>query len=395
MTARADTSPASRRTLVSACVAHALHDGMIDSILVLLPVFQAQFALSYGVVGLLRATATGTMAVAQIPAGRLAARIGGRAVLVAGTLIAAVGYLVAGLSIGFAMLLAGLALIGLGASVQHPIASEMISGVYTQARRRMALGVYNFTGDVGKMILPPSAALLLTVLDWRLVCGTIFLTAFVLGLALLVTVPDKPPQGPVAATDVRGGATTSPNAAPFRVLVAIGILDSATRMAFLTFLPFLLSAKGGSLETTGLALSLIFVGGALGKFVCAWLGARIGPIATVIVSEVLTAAAIAAVGVLPLVGALACLPLLGIALNGTSSVLYGSVAELVPENARQRAFAHFYTATIGSGAAAPVLAGLFIDRAGLWSMLGVAALLALLVIPLALILRPAFRALEP
>ena len=43
--------------------------------------------------------------------------------------------------------------------------------------------------------------------------------------------------------------------------------------------------------------------------------------------------------------------LLGVALNGTSSVLYGSVAELVPEQARRRAFALFYTATIGAGAA--------------------------------------------
>ena len=47
---------------------------------------------------------------------------------------------------------------------------------------------------------------------------------------------------------------------------------------------------------------------------------------------------------------LALLPLIGFALNGTSSVLYGSVPDLVSPARRQRAFGIFYTGTIGSGA---------------------------------------------
>jgi hypothetical protein len=43
---------------------------------------------------------------------------------------------------------------------------------------------------------------------------------------------------------------------------------------------------------------------------------------------------------------------LGIALNGTSTVLYGSVAELAPDSRRAHAFAVFYTATLGAGAVA-------------------------------------------
>ena len=54
------------------------------------------------------------------------------------------------------------------------------------------------------------------------------------------------------------------------------MLDSAVRMAFLLFLPFLLQAKGAALTVVGLALSLVFVGGALGKAACGWLGARFG-----------------------------------------------------------------------------------------------------------------------
>lgn len=380
-----------RRALASACLAHALHDGLTSAVLVLLPVFQTQYALSFAAVGLLRATTNGTMAAAQIPAGRLAERFGARTIIVAGTVTAGLGYLAAGLSGGLWSVFWALALIGLGTSVQHPIASELIAASYEKAQRRMALGVYNFTGDVGKAILPPLAALLLTLLDWRIVCAAICAITLGVALVLVFGTPSAPSRDETREVATPAG-TPKISMTPFKLLTAIGMLDSATRTVFLTFLPFLLAGKGGTLETTGLALSLVFVGGACGKLVCAWLSVRLGPIATVILSEVMTAVAIVAVMLLPLQGALACLPLLGIALNGTSSVLYGSVGELTPDAYRQRAFAIFYTATSGSDAVAPVIGGLFIDRAGLPAMLICAAALALAVVPLALILRPALQA---
>ena len=51
----------------------------------------------------------------------------------------------------------------------------------------------------------------------------------------------------------------------------------------------MLTAKGASLPTIGLALTLVFAGGAAGKLVCAFIGARIGAIATVWLTEGLTA----------------------------------------------------------------------------------------------------------
>ena len=51
----------------------------------------------------------------------------------------------------------------------------------------------------------------------------------------------------------------------FGLLVAIGMLDNASRPAFLVYLPFLLKDKGAVLTTIGLAFSLVFIGGALGK----------------------------------------------------------------------------------------------------------------------------------
>ncbi|MET0869133.1 MAG: MFS transporter, partial [Pseudorhodoplanes sp.] len=84
------------------------------------------------------------------------------------------------------------------------------------------------------------------------------------------------------------------------------------------------------------------------------------------------------------------LPILGIALNGTSSVLYGSVPDLVPAERRTRAFGIFYTGTIGAGAVAPIIYGFISDAIGLNGGLVVVASFVALTLPLALILRPAF-----
>ena len=57
-----------RRALGVACGAHALHDGYTDLTWVALAIWQAEFALSYAAVGLLRMIYNGTMASLQIPA---------------------------------------------------------------------------------------------------------------------------------------------------------------------------------------------------------------------------------------------------------------------------------------------------------------------------------------
>jgi predicted MFS family arabinose efflux permease len=168
----------------------------------------------------------------------------------------------------------------------------------------------------------------------------------------------------------------------FGALLATGILDSAGRMGFLTFLPFLLNSKGAGTAGVGLALTLLFVGGAFGKLACGYLGARIGMMRTVWATESATALFIVIAVVSPLVATMAMMPLLGVALNGTSSVLYGTVPELAAPGRREHAFALFYTGVIGAGALAPVLFGRLGDAAGITTALMVLAGSLLLTLPL-------------
>jgi predicted MFS family arabinose efflux permease len=103
----------------------------------------------------------------------------------------------------------------------------------------------------------------------------------------------------------------------------------------------------------------------------------------VLITEGATAAGILALLPLPIGAELALLPLIGVALNGTSSVLYGTVPDLVPVDRRESAFGVFYTGTIGAGALSPVLYGLFSDAVGLTLSMLLVATVVLLTLPLA------------
>ena len=381
-----------RRTLTTCCAAHALHDGYADMLYLLFPVWQAELALSLTQVGLLRTVYSGAMASFQIPAGLLAERFGERWLLALGTALAGLGLALSSLSVGFVALAMCLIAGGLGAAVQHPLSSSLVTRAFDGPRLRAALGTYNFAGDVGKAAVPALLALLITAWGWRDAIGVVGLVGIVWGLAIVIALGGARAASSGNAAAGKAGTTAAPTAPRWRAftsLSVIGMLDSGTRTGFLTFLPFLLIEKGVSVAALGVALALVFIGGAIGKFVCGLIARRVGVLRTVIITECATAVGMMGILMLPQWPALALLPLVGIALNGTSSVVYGSVPELVPAEKRARAFGLFYTVTIGSGALAPLLCGALGDAIGLHAMVPVLALAVLTIVPLTWPLRGA------
>lgn len=374
------TAPSRRRALLAASGAHAVHDGLTDLIYVLLPVWQAQFAISYAMIGLLRAAYSGVMAGFQLLASRLARRWGRERLLIGGTALAGGAYLLAGMAGGLPVLLIALMLGGLGASTQHPLASSLVADAYEAGGGvKEALSQYNFAGDIGKTLIPGAVGLLLVVVSWQTSVMLIGLLGLAAAALLWWLLPSRATAGRAKAARASGGTGSIGG---LRALLATGTLDSAVRMGFLTFLPFLLKSKGAGTAGIGAALSLLFVGGAFGKLFCGYLGARVGMMKTVWATESLTSLCILLAVWLPLSGVMLMLPLLGLALNGTSSVLYGVVPELAAAGKHEQAFAWFYTGTIGAGALSPVLFGRLGDVMGVSVALCALAALLLLTLPL-------------
>jgi MFS transporter, FSR family, fosmidomycin resistance protein len=388
MTVTVSPPISSRRTLTVCGGAHALHDGFTDLLNVLYPLLQAQFGLSYAAIGALKTVYSGAMASGQIPSGMLAVRLGGVRVLAAGTVLIAIGYGLAGLTGSLYGVIAGLLLAGLGGSTQHPIGSSLVSAAFPGLRSRTALGTYNFTGDVGKVLLPALFAVIAAALGWQQALIVVAALA-VLGAGVILASLKPVPMHAKGGDSKAMAGQDRPWA--YWLLFSIHIADDLVRTGFMIFLPFLLRDKGADLPTIGLGLSLLFAGGAAGKLVMGWVGDKLGVVPSVILTEVATTILILTLLPLSLPLALALLPAVGLMLNGTSSVLYGTIPEFVSPQRRTHAFAIFYTGGSVAGATGPFVAGLLGDAVGLPIALAAVSCIALTTVPMVWALRPAFR----
>lgn len=389
MTVDVTPSVSPRRTLTVCGGAHALHDGFTDLLNVLYPLLQAQFGLTYAAIGALKTVYSSAMAVGQIPSGKLAVRFGGVKVLAIGTALIAVGYGLAGLTGSLYGVVIGLLLAGLGGSTQHPIGSSLVSAAYSGLRSRTALGTYNFTGDVGKVALPALFAVIAAALGWEQALIVIAAAAVLGAGMILATLKPVPLHDKGDAAKAAAAGQDRPWA--YWLLFSIHIADDLVRTGFMIFLPFLLRDKGADLPTIGLGLSLTFAGGAAGKLAMGWIGEKLGVAPSVILTEVATTVLILCLLPLSLPFAMMLLPLVGLMLNGTSSVLYGTIPEFVSPEKRTHAFAIFYTGGSVAGATGPLIAGFVGDAVGLPIALSIVACIALTTVPMVWALRPAFR----
>jgi MFS family permease len=276
--------------------------------------------------------------------------------------------------------------------VQHPLSSSLVAHAYETGPRRAALGTYNFAGDLGKIAVPAAVALAATFVGWRVASGIYGLLGLV-GAAVIAVALGRLRAGG-SAVQVEGptlaaGGWGIRDARGFQALSAVGMIDTATRTALLTFLPFLLLEKGLTVAGVGGALAVLFAGGAAGKFVCGLVAERVGIVRTVVLTELATALGIAAIALGSLSVALAVLLPLGIALNGTSSALYATVADLVLPERRARAYGLYYTLVVAASAAAPLVYGAIGDALGVMATLLMTSAVVLLTLPLCFVLRTA------
>jgi FSR family fosmidomycin resistance protein-like MFS transporter len=368
---------------------------LTDLIWIALPIWQAEFGLTYAAAGALRTVFTGTMATLQIPASMLAERVGTGLVLAVGTALAGLCYCLASIGNGFWWLVGALLIGGIGAATQHPIGSAIVAHAFAGPRSLKALGAYNFSGDLGKVLLPATASALILIIPWRPAYGLLGLVGLVAAVAIFFLTPRFAFEAEHTETEVAGtpeemaaaAAETARMRTGFRALVALGVVDSITRGGFFVLLPFVLTGKGAAVSSAGFALTLVFFGGAFGKLACGWFATRFGKVFTIVMSKVFTAAGMATLLLLPFELDFVLLPLLGVILNGVTTVTYGSVPDLVTPQQRTRAFSVFYTVTLGALAAAPPASGFVGDLIGIPGAVMVVAALTVATVPLAFLIR--------
>jgi FSR family fosmidomycin resistance protein-like MFS transporter len=393
--APATSKPKRSVILWMGCLAHTVQDGLTAAVYVLLPVLAQSLGLSLSEVGLFKGLKSLAQGLLEIASGVAAERYGDRALLVFGLALGGAGYLLFSLADSGTEVLLCLLVVGVGVAFQHAPASAMISRAYTDSGRRGALGLYNSSGDAGKLIFATCFSLSVGAgLAWNFVTFAFGLVALAAAGIVLLVLKSSALAGPQSSH--RAGSAEALDVAKgwgimdrrgFSALLAVIFLDSMVQAGALTFAAFLMLAKGVPLYLATFAATAILVGGIFGKAICGFMADRIGVRTAFAIVQILTAVGIVAVVLSPSALAYVFLPFLGVVLQGSTSITYSMVNDFVHPSRASRGFALVYGGSGLSSVVGPLSFGFIGDRYGIETSMMVMAVIALVAIPPCLFLR--------
>ncbi len=375
-----------------------MHYGLSSSVYVLLPILAQHFSLGFSQIGLIRAVYTGAMWLLEIPAGILSERLGERRLLVLGIIGSGIGFFAVSFTDGYYGVLLALFVAGCGAAFQHSLCSSLISKSFGEPERRIALGSYNASGDIGKLTFTLVASLLLGIgVGWQ----TITLGYGVLAVAVALTIwilfgPKS--AGILSAIKLKEIAGSNgwgiKDRLGFTNLAAIVFLDSLIQDGFLVFITFVMIEKQVSTGLAAFAVAATLCGGICGKFAGGFLATRIGVIRSMVLFELLTAIGIMLVFYTPGNIPFFLLPLVGVFLQGSSSITYGTVSNLVHTQQQSRGFSIIYSIANSASFLGPAIFGLIIDLLCFKVMMTIMATLVLVTLPLCYLLKLALERIQ-
>jgi MFS family permease len=334
----------------------------------------------------------------EIPAGILSESLGERRLLVLGIMGSGIGFFAVSFTEGYYGILLALFVAGCGAAFQHSLCSSLISKSFGEPERRIALGSYNASGDIGKLAFTLVASLLLGIgVGWQNITLGYGLLAVAIALTIWILLSAKR-AGKLSAiklNEIAGGKHWGiKDKLGFTNLAAIVFLDSLIQSGFLVFITFVMIEKQVSTGLVVFAVAATLSGGICGKYAGGLLAARIGVIRSIVFFEVLTAIGIMLVFYAPGNISFFLLPLVGVFLQGSSSITYGTVSNLVHTKQQSRGFSIIYTITSSASFVGPAIFGLIIDLLGFKVMMMIMATLVLVTLPLCYLLKLALERIQ-
>jgi FSR family fosmidomycin resistance protein-like MFS transporter len=305
-------------SLIVLSLGHSLVDLYGGALLMLLPVLQSQFGLSYAAVGVVAMLFNLTSSMLQPLFGVVSDRVNCLWLMPLGCILAA-GMALVGYSGDVRWILACVLLCGIGSAAYHPEGAKqtyLIGG----SRKSTAQAIYTVGGNLGYAIGPASATLLLALAGMKgmiwLVAPALLTTVLIVTRLPLITrlgrygaggfLPSRRGAAPAGSSGVacsgcdqegdrsrrepvgKGAATDHPPWGVIVVLVLIVTVRSLIYMGVTTFVPmyYINYLKDGNIYA-GFILTSFLMAGVLGSAVAGPLADRFGNKAMLALSFVL------------------------------------------------------------------------------------------------------------
>lgn len=376
-------------------MAHALFHAYELSIPVFVVVWLETFAASEALLGLVVGVGYAAIGLGAVPSGVLSDAYGSARVVLVALLGMALGFGLMSVSPNVVVLALALGVWGTAASLYHPAGLSLVSRAVDE--RGAAFAYHGAAGNVGTVVGPLAASVLLVFFPWRAVAAVFVVPALVGAVvAVRFSLGDTDEADDTAAeTPSLGGVrrdTRALFAGGFLVIVPAVLLYGLYYRGVLTFLPEILSGLSTLDPVTTFDFTV-----SPGQYVYAGLlavgvgGQYVGGKLTTVVDT--RYALVAAFGLL-VVGALAFVPataaglvpllavcvLLGFAVYVTAPIYQATIAEAVDDDTHGLSYGYTYLGMFGVGALGAPLAGaalsyanttaLFVVLAGIAAMGG-------------------------
>ncbi len=384
-----------KKVLSICCSVHSIQDGLSASVYVLLPILAQTFGLNYQQVGLFKGLKSLAQALVEVFSGFLSDRFGERIVLAAGLTLSGAGYLLLSQAEAQNTVLICLVIVGIGGAFHHSPSSKLVTHAFHPSARRGALGLYNSAGDAGKLAFTALMSLATAAaISWQFVAFFYGLIT-VAGALTVWLVLQRMSQGASSnhfnstvgdAKQEKPGHGITDRRDYTALLVAV-FLDSMVQAGVLTFAAFVMIEKGFSTFGATMATVLVLAGGMFGKAVCGFLAERIGVRLAFTMVQVTTALGLIAVAAAPAWPAYMLLPFIGIVVQGSTSITYSSVNDLVHPSHTARGYAFMYGSSGFASIAGPLGFGLIADHFTIETALLAMAIVSIAAVPFCWLLR--------
>ncbi|MEP1263745.1 MAG: MFS transporter [Rhizobiaceae bacterium] len=371
-----------------------MQDGLSVTVNVLLPVLAQLFGLGYAQVGLLRGAMNLVQALVEMGSGWVSEVLGESETLVVGLLFTGMGYVLMSFASGIFLVTAGLLVVGVGTALHHAPSSSLIASNFPPGKRSSALGLYNASGDIGKLVLSGGFSLALGAgLAWHqtsLCYAGLSLLAAIAVAAISSQLRFKARKTEHALGEKSNTNGTSRwgvlNWRSFSILLATISIDNMIQASVLVFTAFLMLSKGLPIWLSTGATVLLLAGGVAGKAACGFLADRLGVRAAYSVIQGLTALGLVLVVIAPNWLVAVLLIPLGAVVQGSTSITYGFAAGLIHPKRMARGYALLYASGSFTAALGPPLFGLVGDATAIGSAFYLMAGVILLAIPMIFLL---------
>lgn len=384
-------------------LAHAMFHVYELAIPVFVTVWLDVFTASEAVLGVVVSVGYALIGVGALPSGILADTYGSKNLVLASMAGMGGGFVLVSVAPNVVVLALALVVWGAGASLYHPAGLSLLSR--STEHRGTALAYHGVAGNVGTVLGPLTAALLLTFLDWRVV-AILFVTPAVVGtfVAFGLDIEEATDDATTRSTKADGGVRSFGELVTdsrtlftggFVVVFAIVMLYGLYYRGVLTFLPEILgdlavfepvTLLGRTVTPSRYVYSGLLLVGVLGQYTGGKVSDHVGTERALVVTFValLVAAGLfvpaSEAGVLPLL--IVC-ALLGFFVYVAAPVYQAKIAETVASDTHGLSYGFTYLGMFGIGAIGAAAAGTVLTYAsttilfvGLGTLAAVAALLS-------------------